>query len=298
MRLNTDHRARCYALRRLNPFLGVLQVIETSRGRASTTNGVAWHIELLVERPPEWGSLGSTGEKSMAWYLYGLWSEKEGLVCKPSAVQTADHQSARDAEQIIALLQSRLHNIPFALADQRELWLLDKRRKKPLALLYAMQPGAEVPGPMPRYWTACLGRAGVGGQRRFPEIDRLHAAVRREAGFNLQHLWVNWDTKRVSVKSDSGENLNAADFPVFGIREDWPDRELQELVRRYIDWIAPSLLTLPYLQDVQRARLEASLSKQACSVEYHWRTYPKLLDPDKITEARVRARLQESTGGG
>ena len=32
--MNTDRETRCYALRRLNPFLGVLQVIETPIGRA------------------------------------------------------------------------------------------------------------------------------------------------------------------------------------------------------------------------------------------------------------------------
>ena len=39
-----------YAIRRVNPFLGVLQVIETEGGRASSANGVVWDIEVIAER--------------------------------------------------------------------------------------------------------------------------------------------------------------------------------------------------------------------------------------------------------
>ncbi|MCB1872686.1 MAG: hypothetical protein KDI49_11925, partial [Gammaproteobacteria bacterium] len=66
------------------------------------------------------------------------------------------------------------------------------------------------------------------------------------------------------------------------------------LVQRYIDWIAPSLLTLPILTDSRRARLESRLGQQARSIEYHWRLYPKVLDENKITAARVQARLRLS----
>jgi len=47
---------RAYAVRRVNPFLGVLQVIETPGGRAISSNGVVWEIELRTERSGMWGS--------------------------------------------------------------------------------------------------------------------------------------------------------------------------------------------------------------------------------------------------
>ena len=100
--------------------------------------------------------------------------------------------------------------MPYALADRRELWLLDAEQKKPLALLHAMLP----------------------------------------------------------------------------------DAEDQQRVQRYIDWAAPALLTLPYLNDSHRTRLESSLSDQAVSIEYHWRLYPKILDNKKLIAARVKAGLQ------
>ena len=47
----------CYAIRRVNPFLGVLQVIETASGRAVSANGVVWDIEIGVPVKSGWGSL-------------------------------------------------------------------------------------------------------------------------------------------------------------------------------------------------------------------------------------------------
>lgn len=38
--MNTPQGLRCYAVRRLNPFLGVVQIIETETARASTSNGL------------------------------------------------------------------------------------------------------------------------------------------------------------------------------------------------------------------------------------------------------------------
>ena len=83
-------------------------------------------------------------------------------------------------------------------------------------------------------------------------------------------------------------------FPIYGIREDWSESDVEILVQGYIDWAAPSLLTIPYLDGPSRARLESGLEKQACSIEYHWRLYPEILDESKVAAARVQARLQAS----
>ena len=64
----------CYAIRRVNPFLGVLQVIETAGGRAVSSNGVVWNIEIRAERATGWGSLNQN-KTQVAYYRYGLWSK-------------------------------------------------------------------------------------------------------------------------------------------------------------------------------------------------------------------------------
>ena len=65
---------RGYAIRRVNPLLGVLQVIETAGGRAVSTNGVVWDIEIRAERATGWGSL-NRNKTQVAYYRYGLWSK-------------------------------------------------------------------------------------------------------------------------------------------------------------------------------------------------------------------------------
>ena len=283
---------RCYAKRRLNPFLGVLQIVETTNGRASTANGLVWHIEVLVEKPKGWGSLGSINE-GKAWSLYGLWSEADGLVESPSGARIIGKQAAQDAKHLIEALKLHQSELPFALADRRELWLLDAQQKKPLVLLFSMLPEAKRPRPEPRYWKGCLGR-GTAGQFRFPEIDRLEMQVRKRVSFNIERLWVTWDSEHKAVVSDDGKPLAGEEFPVFGIREDWDDQTDQQRVASYIDWISPAQLTLPYLDDERRSRLETRLAKQAVSVEYHWRLYPKILDASKLKAVRVQAKLQRS----
>lgn len=293
--MSAKQDVHCYALRQLNPFLGVLQIVETPYGRASSSNGLVWDIQILTESPPEWGSL-SSGDRNKAWYRHGLWSERDGLVTRPLAAQNADRQLENNSKRLIGEVRANLDRLPFELIDRRELWLLDADQQEPLALLHATRPDAKPPRPEPRYWTGCLGQLGVAGQRRFPDVAALEAQVKTRAGFNINRAWVTWNAERTAtIDCDNRLNTDCL-FPVFGIREDWPESAHQETVRRYIDWVAPALLTLPYLSDAERERLESRLPEQAISIEYHWRLYPKVLDMNKLTAARVQAELQSREG--
>lgn len=147
--MNRHDQVRCFAVRRLNPFLGVLQFIETPESRATTSNGVVWHIELQALREAAWGSLNAApGQRE--WYLHGLWSEAEGLVEAPvgSARDSAD--AARRCADLIAAIRHPENSLPFDLVDTRELWLLDATEGRPLALLDALPPGERYPQPEPR----------------------------------------------------------------------------------------------------------------------------------------------------
>jgi hypothetical protein len=103
---------------------------------------------------------------------------------------------------------------------------------------------------------------------------------------------VDRDYKCTNTGVPGGKPFCDNGFPIYGIREDWSDEKVTALLQRYIDWTAPSLLTLPSLEDSRRARLESRLERQACSIEYHWRLYPKMPGANKITAARVQARLR------
>lgn len=281
----------CYAVRRLNPFLGVVQILETPGGRASTTNGVVWQLELPATKPQAWGSL-NTATEEWGWYFHGLWSEKEGLVTSPLVSGGTDREESAACRYLIEQLKTVTAKLPFPLRDDKELWLLDEAEKKPLALLFSMPGEAGTPCRQPRHWCGSLGREDLGGQRRFPETGRLEAEVRKRAGFNPSTLWVSRDAARSGTYTADGSLIGREALPIYGIREDWSNEQNTALVERYIDWIAPSLLTLPYLGDQERGRLESRLQQQAISIEYHWRLYPKILDKEKIVAARVQARLQ------
>jgi hypothetical protein len=282
-------------MRRLNPFLGVLQVVETPYGRATSSNGLVWDLQLLSDGPADWGSL-NRDQPTRAWYRCGLWSEREGLVQRPLAAQSPNRQLRLNSERLTEQLTLNLDHLPFPLADRHELWLLDAQQRRPLALLHALLPGVTAPRPEPRRWSASLGRMGVAAQRRFPQAHELEAQVKARAGFNTRRVWVSWNAERSAIVESSASLGLDGDLPVFGIREEWPDPEDRARVQRYIDWTAPALLTLPYLSDAERARLESRISGQAVSIEYHWRLYPKVLDVNKLTAARVQASLQACAG--
>jgi len=109
--VNPDPELRCYALRRLNPFLGVIQVVETPSGRASSSNGLVWDIQMLTQAPADWGSLNA-GNRGKAWYRYGLWSERDGLAHRPLAAQSKDRQLHRDSEYLIEQVRRNLDRLP------------------------------------------------------------------------------------------------------------------------------------------------------------------------------------------
>jgi hypothetical protein len=293
--MNREDTERCYAVRWLNPFLGVQHIIETAAGRASTTNGVVWHIELQVAEANAWKSLNWDIQSShnqdtqpYVWQLFGLWSQNEGLIQSPMPIGSREIALIKHLATSIRAHQDEL---PFTLLDYKELWLLDEAGQYPLALLSAHVLGLEPPMRKPHCWRGCLESSRVGARHRFAQIDRLERSVRRRAGLNPKGLWVTWDSARVTAKTDEGILYNKACFPTFGISEHWIDEREQALVQSYIDWMAPALLTLPYLNQSERLRLELILNKGAHRVEYYWRLSPAIVDKDRIDTIGIEHRI-------
>ena len=283
---------RAYAIRRVNPFLGVLQVVETGDGRAISTNGVVWDIELRTERSGMWGSLNKD-IKEAVYYRFGLWSAEEGLVNRPLAPHLDREKLTSQYEFLIQSIKERLQYIPFKLLDTRELWLFDKDEQQPLALLASLKPGDKPLSPEPKYWKSCLGANGVASQYRFPAARELEKLIESTASSNVCRYWVNREEDGGGMLERGKECFSVDEFPSFLISDNWPDEGDSSLVNEYIEWIAPSLLTLQNISDVERIRLENSLNVQAVSVEHHWHLYPEMVDETKLTAARVQCRLQK-----
>ena len=284
---------KAYAIRRVNPFLGVLQVIETEGGRAISSNGVVWEIELRTERSGMWGSLNKHAKEAV-YYRFGLWSAEEGLVNRPLAPHLDRDPLTIQCAILIECIAQRLEYLPFKLIDKRELWLFDKEEQQPLVLLASLKPGDKPPSPEPKYWKSCLGANGVASQYRFPDSRDLEKLVERTASLNICKYWVDREDDGSGMLEIKGERIKVDEFPGFLICEDWPDEKEISLVNDYIAWVAPSLLSLQHLSKTERVRLESHLNVQAISVEHHWHLYPETVDEKKLTAARVQCRLQKT----
>jgi hypothetical protein len=284
--------ADCYAIRRVNPFLGVLQIIKTPDGRAISSNGLTWEIQVLAPVPAAWGSLNQANAHT-ASLRYGLWSSETGLVPWPLSVKRDDIELDRQCYRLIECIQGNLHNLPFTLQDTRELWLLDAEQQQPLALLASIRPAESAPRPEPRYWSSSLGQHGAASQWRFPQSTELEAQVKHRAGFNLDKRWYTRESAQDTYCDDMGNRLQGDTFPRLLLRKDWPEASERDRATNYLQWIASALLTLQHLNDAERAELESQLGTQAASIEHHWRVYPKVLDQQKLNACRVQAQLLE-----
>jgi hypothetical protein len=288
-----DGIVRSYAIRRVNPFLGVSQIIETSDGRATSANGVVWDIEVRAEVGGGWGSLNRSNTE-IAYYRYGLWSAEVGLVARPLSPMMQSDPLVEQCESLIECVQKRLGLLPFRLVDKHELWLLDSSEKQPLVLLASAIDSSALPSPEPRYWVSCIGAHGVKSQFKFPHASKLEAMVKQRAGFNIKKRWITRQTDGSLTDAKNEENIESLELPPFLLTMEWQDKEQSRLAREYIEWISPSLLTLQNLDKQDRARVESTLAIQAMSVDYHWHLYPEVIDEENLNAVRVQGLLQKT----
>jgi hypothetical protein len=70
--------ARCFGLRRVNPFLGVVAVVKTESARALSLDGVHWQVQVLAHPPRGlWSGDGSSDK--FQYFRFGVWSQGQGL---------------------------------------------------------------------------------------------------------------------------------------------------------------------------------------------------------------------------
>ena len=287
---------QCYAIRRVNPFLGVLQVIETQYGRAISTNGVLWNLAVCGD-----GDSTREGENTASLktkqYRYGMWSEGDGLISRTLSSASKNDLLKMCCESLIQCIKQRQHLLPFRLIDTVELWLFDKDEISPIALLASGAPEAIKPSPEPERWVSHLGVEGMPGQLRFPASKALEDLVLNVTSPNTRKYWVVRSEDNKGYVEQLDVELDADKFPVYLLSEKWETEQQISLVKDYIQWISPALLTLQHLDRKQRQRLEKKLYTQAVSVEFHWHLYPDLVDEKLVTAARVQSQIEKSQSG-
>jgi hypothetical protein len=183
--------SRCFAVRRVNPFVGVQQVLEAPHGRAISTDGVHWDLAIRADRPRVLGALERDPD-GRAFIGFGRWSVSGGhAIASSRTVLMRDAELREKFDHLVAETTRHQPEVPFPLHDSEELWLFDETGSSPLALLATRLPGRPATEPEPPDWRCSPMGAPTIAQGRFAETRQLEGLVKRHGGFNIRKGWVS-----------------------------------------------------------------------------------------------------------
>jgi hypothetical protein len=300
----TDTTPRKYAIRRLNPFDGVTQVLSHHQGRALSTDGIHWEIQILAEKPDDLWGAERPGKAQLQYLRFGTWSLPYGLNRVPAHPLFNMTDMMSQCEMLVAELNSCSNELPFPLADDYELWLLDGEHRLPLALLDSHIAAPSKRLPSPESWRCGLSRqmnSDPATPVSFPGQEALEHLVRVKSGTPLTQ-WFKRDAQGGGLGLPvqgfdvlSERRIAVHDFPELLLSETWIDTDEYAMVEEYLNWISPFLLTLQRLSRERRAQLERHARLRAIEMSASWRLYPEVVDEKMINSARVEARLRRSS---
>ena len=283
-----------YALRRVNPYRGVVYCVDIGEAVAQTFDGFTWHLRAddgygLV-RP------------------VGVWEEGVGLKLGQAA----------GLEDILFALETR-PALPFPIFDTHELWLLDRESGLPLALLATQRSNITEQADSEWYpfvlsYTgfhsdALAQRDAIAIRPTDAHRDCLARMVNQAARPHAMTQWFQRGQDGIG-KGMTGlrlpyewrsRNLPAEAFPELLVRESWENRWNSRLDRSVINdyhrWLAPLLLLWPRLSPATRSRLELEACEKPQWLARVYRLLPAMLNPAQINAALVAARLEQAQGG-
>jgi hypothetical protein len=300
---------------RLNPFQGVLQVVELGPARALSADGERWEIQVLCAQPEHTWRSPNRAEPVMRYFRFGGWSPTRGLRRVPvSPILDLDLLLGASSALTTALPQC-IEGLPFPRADRFELWLLDAEglpfalvastTQEPLGTRTRSEPWAATARSDHGFRSERLLQRGIpvhDGHDPRHHASLLERLVRDSAGRPARSGWFEREADGcgVAVQPESvpegwePRRLTADTFPRLLLRETWPEPAQRDLVRDYLDWSAPYLLALPGLGDDLRNRLEHAARARAMEVEALYRLYPRFLNTDLLKAIRVEARMRRT----
>lgn len=306
---NTETELRHFAVRRVNPFEGVLQVIESKQARAYSRDGRIWQIQVLAQRPDHtWRSFSDVPPVEQ-FFNYALWDKGNGLhrvlanpVMDIGSMNAAGHELA-------ALMPTLLDLLPFPLIDRYEYWETDFRGE-PVALLATTENPALMANMCPGRWQAArladhgfvssslLARgvpasSDLGPRQHAEQLERQVRQLGQHKTWFHRHE--DGTGERLGPTHDPARD-RLKTLPPLGLKTDWKNPEERALVDDYLAWQAPRLLTLQEINDTQRAWLERHACRQALELAAVFRLIPRILDHDRIEAARVEAALRQAAG--
>jgi len=313
--IDSREESSCYAVRRLNPFRGVVQVVRTAETRAISLDGSHWEIQIQAQKPDDlWGGV-SPGNTAIQFLRFGTWSPNDGLRRVPAHPLLDLTSMFHQAEILIALLEESQQDLPFLLRDRFELWLLDGTNRMPLALLAsAIELDKQPQRPAIGRWH-CADRSSKDFSSPHtdethpphpkdtdphPHMSALERLIQTESGHTLAQ-WFERDSSGggrglplAGNESLNDRQLPAGAFPELLLRQVWQAEWDSTLVDDYLNWLAPYLLTLQEISDQTRGKLEQHARGRAMLINDNWTLYPKIIDRAAIDAARVEVRIRQS----
>ncbi len=283
-------QTRYYSMRRLSPYQGTVQVAEMPGFRAISSDGLTWRVQFLNQR--------SRFTSQAVWRADG----------SGNLIET------RHTGELIQALQNH-PPLPFPPADNLELWLLDAKQRRPLAILASTLGHITPPRAINAVWLAALagddaftapslstdGR-GRTSTSHIAHHEILNRCVQKAAGPLDRAQWF----RRAGDGSGTGLHGNRLDaaqvgrklqrdaFPELLLREEWEDEREKNLVRDYHDWQAPRLLTHRDLSHSTRDRLEHAACRQAEKLYPLRHVLPEIVNRDLLNVAFVEAVIRRS----
>ncbi|MDT8386729.1 MAG: hypothetical protein RQ736_04405 [Thiogranum sp.] len=281
-----------YGVRRLGPYLGVIQVIDVGDACAYSTNGRTWRIRQ---------------QTASGRFRWGVTHETE---------EGMEHPRIVNADALVDALRNH-PPVPFPIRDRYELWLLDKRTRAPLVLLKTRYLSLEMDEVGDPHWRPFMltdtgfisptleekeRRQPVRGWKT-PHRDQLESQVNMASRPLPAAQWFERQSDGSGVgrqglrlaEEEVGRVLTVDAFPELLISDSWPDEVQRGLVDDYHDWYAAPLLAHQNLRYETRVRLEQAACRRPQSLLTWYPLIPEFIDEDAIQVALVSAKLMNAS---
>jgi len=299
----------CYSQRLLNPFRGVMNVIEMDEADAVSLDGKNWTIYVHDERDP-WAYQENIDEDIVTPDIkYGSWSEVMGFQPGP-VLSTMDFpRIQRLGEALLEIIKEKKTSLPFPFRDNYELWLLDDATDAPLALLDSACSEDKLNEAILACWIPgqrCkqlfASEAFCLQQQPLSAAEMVSLLINERAGTNPKAQWF-WRDDNGTGFALHGKNISDAlisrqldrdAFPQLLLDTHWVESDAVGLLYDFIAWQAPWLLLLQDITSDVRLELEKEASQQAIIVANHYLLYPEFIDQYILNTILVEARMRAS----
>lgn len=281
-----------YGVRRLGPYLGVIQVIDVGDACAYSTNGHTWRIRQ------------QTASGRFRWGV--------------TQVSSSDISDVRivNADRLVEALKNQ-PPVPFPIRDRFELWLLHNKTRQPLALLRTRYKAVDMEPVTDPHWRPFLMThtefvsPTLAAQEKaqpcrgwpVPHRDQLESQVNLASRPMPAAQWFERHndgsgTGRSGLRlkpDEAGRTLEAQAFPELLIGETWENALQRGLVADYHNWYAALLLAHQNLSTATRQRLERAACERPQSLLAVYPLIPEIIDREAVDVALVSAKLMNAS---